>query len=238
MWAVFSRFGKIEEKNYALFLLSSAIMVWTFFSQSISQSLTSIIKNRQLIQKIYVPKLVFPIATVTSNLVNLFFFLIAYLGIALATPVGWSSTILLIIPVSLILFAMTAGIRTLLGITQCLLSRLYAPHRGPLKGALLPHAHHLSPKPLRPGDRAALKTESGRFSSPPCAGCTLLSSSPNARAVAPKHRDEPHCLPRRTAGFHSNAGEVCLLCLTLLHFLRSRFEVFRFSRRYLSKHTP
>ena len=84
-------------------------MVWTFFSQSISQSLTSIIKNRQLIQKIYVPKLVFPIATVTSNLVNLFFFLIAYLGIALATPVGWSSTILLIIPVSLILFAMTAG---------------------------------------------------------------------------------------------------------------------------------
>ena len=108
MWAVFSRFGKIEEKNYALFLLS-AIMVWTFFSQSISQSLTSIIKNRQLIQKIYVPKLVFPIATVTSNLVNLFFFLIAYLGIALATPVGWSSTILLIIPVSLILFAMTAG---------------------------------------------------------------------------------------------------------------------------------
>ena len=108
MWAVFSRFGKIEEKNYALFLLSG-IMVWTFFSQSIAQSLNSIIKNRQLIQKIYVPKLVFPIATVTSNLVNLFFFLVAYLGIALATPVGWSWTILLIVPVSLVIFAMTAG---------------------------------------------------------------------------------------------------------------------------------
>ncbi len=113
MWIVFSRFGKIEEKNYALFLLSG-IMTWTFFSQSISQSLTSIIKNRQLIQKIYIPKLVFPIATVTSNLVNLFFFLVAFLGIAIVTPVGWSTTIFLIVPVAAILYLMTVGSALLL----------------------------------------------------------------------------------------------------------------------------
>src|SRR5690242_8878386 len=50
--AVFSRVARVEEDNYALFLLS-ALMVWTFFSQSIERSLTAIIANSGLIQKIY-----------------------------------------------------------------------------------------------------------------------------------------------------------------------------------------
>lgn len=77
MWVVFSRFGKAVERNYAMFLLSG-LMTWIFFQQSVAQSLNSITKNSTLMQKIYVPKLVFPVSTVLSNLVNFFFFLVAY----------------------------------------------------------------------------------------------------------------------------------------------------------------
>ena len=73
LWLVFSKFGKVDEKNYALFLLSG-LMVWIFFSQSVTMALNSIVKQRGLIQKIYVPKVVFPIAVVISNLTNFAFF--------------------------------------------------------------------------------------------------------------------------------------------------------------------
>jgi ABC-type polysaccharide/polyol phosphate export permease len=109
MWFVFSKFGRIEEKNYALFLLS-AIMVWTFLSQSILHSLTAIVSRRSLMMRIYIPKLVFPFASVTSNLINLAFFLIAYLVIALFTPVvGWDPAIVFIVPIILMMYLMATG---------------------------------------------------------------------------------------------------------------------------------
>ena len=108
MWLVFSRFGRLDEKNYALFLLAS-LMVWVFFSQSIGSSLTSILKHRGLIDKIYLPKLVFPVALVTSNLVNLGFFLLAYLLIALCTDVGVPPTAILIIPAVIMLYMLSVG---------------------------------------------------------------------------------------------------------------------------------
>ena len=56
LWAVFSKFGRVDEENYALFLLSG-LMIWIFLSQSMTMALNSIIKQRSLIQKIYVPKM-------------------------------------------------------------------------------------------------------------------------------------------------------------------------------------
>lgn len=78
---VFSRFARIEEENYPLFLLS-ALIVWNFLAQSIDQSLNTLIQNRGLFEKIYIPKLVFPISVVLSNFVNLAFSLTAYFIIA------------------------------------------------------------------------------------------------------------------------------------------------------------
>jgi len=108
LWVVFSRFGRIEEKNYALFLLSG-FMVWTFFTQSVTQSMNSIIKNRGLMQQIYVPKIVFPIAMIASNAVNFVFFLVAYIIIAMFTNVGLSPTILMVIPVLGVTCLLAAG---------------------------------------------------------------------------------------------------------------------------------
>lgn len=108
MWFVFSRFGRIDEENYALFILSG-LMTWTFFSQSIERGQASIIANAGLIQKIYLPKLVFPVATVTSNLVNLFFFLAAYTVIAIVGGHTQTLSFFLVIPGLFMLYSLGLG---------------------------------------------------------------------------------------------------------------------------------
>lgn len=108
LWLVFSKFGKVDEKNYALFLLSG-LMVWIFFSQSVTMALNSIVKQRGLIQKIYVPKVVFPIAVVISNLTNFAFFLVAYAIIAALTPVGLSPVNIMVVPAVGMVFLLSLG---------------------------------------------------------------------------------------------------------------------------------
>lgn len=108
LWAVFSRFGRIREENYALFLLSG-LMTWTFFQQSTEQALNAVVRQRTLLQKIYVPKMVFPVTVVLSSLVNLLFFFLAYIVFAAFSGNGIPATTPLIIPVMLMLLLMSAG---------------------------------------------------------------------------------------------------------------------------------
>lgn len=113
LWAVFSKFGRVDEKNYALFLLSG-LMIWIFFSQSVTMALNSIVKQRGLIQKIYVPKIVFPISVVISNLSNFAFFILAYVSIAVFTDVGLSPVNMLILPVMGMVFLLALGLAMLM----------------------------------------------------------------------------------------------------------------------------
>ena len=83
-----SRFGK-SRKKHALFTLGHHGLDLLF---AIDFSVFDfIIKNRQLIQKIYIAQACLSDSYRYLKSGNLFFFLIAYLGIALATPVGWSA---------------------------------------------------------------------------------------------------------------------------------------------------
>lgn len=72
---VFSTVMRMQLEHYAIFLLS-VLLPWTFFSQSLSYAVESIVGNGDLIKKVAVPKLVFPIAAVISNLINLLLSLI------------------------------------------------------------------------------------------------------------------------------------------------------------------
>lgn len=56
--------------HYAIFILS-ALLPWTFFSQSLAYAAESIVSNGDLIKKVKVAKLVFPVAAVVSNMINL-----------------------------------------------------------------------------------------------------------------------------------------------------------------------
>ena len=67
---VFSTIMSFNVKHYAIFLLS-VLLPWTFFTQCLSYAVEAIVSNAELIKKVRVAKLVFPIAAVVSNLINL-----------------------------------------------------------------------------------------------------------------------------------------------------------------------
>ena len=79
---VFSTVMPIQIKHYAIFLLS-VLLPWTFFSQSLSYAAESIVGNGDLIKKVRVAKLVFPVAAVVSNMINLLLSLIPLILIVL-----------------------------------------------------------------------------------------------------------------------------------------------------------
>jgi|SRR5215831_12286958 len=84
---VFSTIMRFNIPHYAIFLLS-VLLPWTFFSQSLSYGVESIVSNGELIKKVSIPKMVFPIAAVLSNTINLFLSLIpmALLVVAMGHP--------------------------------------------------------------------------------------------------------------------------------------------------------
>ncbi|HLI62091.1 MAG TPA: ABC transporter permease [Terriglobales bacterium] len=80
---VFSTIMRFPIQHYAIFLLS-VLLPWTFFSQSLSYAVESIVSNGDLIKKVAVPKLVFPMAAVVSNIINL---LLSLIPLALLVPI-------------------------------------------------------------------------------------------------------------------------------------------------------
>ncbi len=79
---VFSTVMRIPIPHYAVFLIS-VLLPWTFFSQSLSYAADSIVGNADLIKKVRVPKLVFPVAALTSNMINFFLSMISLVFIVL-----------------------------------------------------------------------------------------------------------------------------------------------------------
>ena len=75
MTVVFATILRFGIPHYAIFLLS-VLLPWTFFAQSLSYAVESIVGNGDLIKKVSVPKMVFPVAAVVSNAINLFLSLI------------------------------------------------------------------------------------------------------------------------------------------------------------------
>src|SRR5579875_3523851 len=79
---VFSTIMGNAIQHYAIFLLS-LLLPWTFFSQSLSYAVEAIVGNGDLIKKVAIDKLVFPIAAVVSNMINLLLSMIPLILIVL-----------------------------------------------------------------------------------------------------------------------------------------------------------
>lgn len=105
--------GNGAVQNYAVYTLAG-LLFWNFFSQSTVASMNSLRGNAALLQKLPVPKVVFPVATILAGIVNLVLALVPLLLILLVTghPLRPS---LLFLPVSILLAALfTLGIGLLL----------------------------------------------------------------------------------------------------------------------------
>lgn len=52
---------KVDGINYLVYLMTG-IVLWNYFSQASNMAMTSVVENFSLINKIYIPKYVFPIS--------------------------------------------------------------------------------------------------------------------------------------------------------------------------------
>ena len=80
----FATIFRFEVENYPVYVLAG-LLFWNFFSQSIVGSMNSLRSNARLIQKLPVPRSVFPLAVVVSGVVNLLLALVPLLFILVIT---------------------------------------------------------------------------------------------------------------------------------------------------------
>lgn len=83
-YIVFSTLFRGDIPNYALYLLTG-IVCFNFFSEATSVSSESIVINTPLITKVYVPKIIYPSASIVSSAINLLLSIIPLLIVMLIT---------------------------------------------------------------------------------------------------------------------------------------------------------
>jgi len=88
----FGKLGKLpsDGKPYALFVLA-ALLPWQLFAYALTQSSNSLVAEQRLITKVYFPRLIVPVASVLSGLVD---FLVAFalllVTMAAGPRLGWA----------------------------------------------------------------------------------------------------------------------------------------------------
>ncbi len=98
---VFSTLFKSAIEHFIVYLLTG-IVVMNFFAESIGLGITSILDNAHLINKVYMPKGIYPLSRVLSSLVNLLFTLIPLFVVTIASGLPITKAMLLI-PIGLVL---------------------------------------------------------------------------------------------------------------------------------------
>jgi ABC-2 type transport system permease protein len=98
--------------NYAIYLFAGIVLV-NFFTESLSNATRSVVDNRDLIRKIYLPRELFPVSTVWVSAAHFLPQLLVLIGACLV--VGWTPSLLQLAAVVLI-FLMVAVLATGLGL--------------------------------------------------------------------------------------------------------------------------
>src|SRR5437016_3477947 len=99
----FGKLAKIPSDNVAYPIFSFAALVpWTFFAYGLSQCSNSLVGSQNLIKKVYFPRLVIPISSVLSGIVD---FLIAFGILLLMMPIFgvWPTINIIWLPVFVLL---------------------------------------------------------------------------------------------------------------------------------------
>lgn len=109
MTMVFSYIFRFQIENFPIYLLSGQL-IFSFFNESTTLMMGSIIENASIIKKVYVPKYIFPLSRILSSLVNLGFSFCAFILVFIITRAPFHWTIFLSpIPI-LYLFVFSLGV--------------------------------------------------------------------------------------------------------------------------------
>ena len=99
---------RIKVDNYLIYLITG-IIPWTFFTSSINMGLISVLSNADIIKKVYFPRIILPISTVTSCLVNFLISCLIIVLFCLGSGLGISFQILWLPLIALIQYVMLLG---------------------------------------------------------------------------------------------------------------------------------
>lgn len=112
-YVVFSNLFRFDIPNYPVYLLSG-IVLFNYMAEATSQSMSCIIQNASLINKVYMPKYIYPLARVLSCSVNFLFALIALYLVILITSVPISLSHIFILFSVFCMFLFICGLSLLL----------------------------------------------------------------------------------------------------------------------------
>jgi lipopolysaccharide transport system permease protein len=89
-----------------------ALVPWTYFSSTVSNAGMSLVGNRDLLTKIYFPRLILPIAVALSNLVDFFIGSGIFIGFMLyyKIPLGWNRLLWPVLVVLMFLLSLGLGL--------------------------------------------------------------------------------------------------------------------------------
>lgn len=94
MTLVFSYMFRYNIPNYPIFLITGQTL-FSFFNESTTMAMDSIINNSALIKKVYIPKYIFPLSRVLSSFVTFLFSLAAIVIVMIFTKTPFTPVILL-----------------------------------------------------------------------------------------------------------------------------------------------
>ncbi|MBZ0266919.1 ABC transporter permease [bacterium] len=106
---VFSHVMRVQVEHFPVFVLT-ALLPWNFFAQSVAGGAFTIIHNESLLKNVGVPRAVFPIALVTSHLVNLLLALVPLALVMLWQGVMPTPAIVVLPLAILALWSFTTGV--------------------------------------------------------------------------------------------------------------------------------
>jgi len=106
---IFKFFTPLKTENY-LFYLFSGLIIWNFFSSSVTRSTLAIISERFLLKKAAFPKETIILSIVLSNLIQLLISIILLMPVIIFIGIKINFLTLLLLPLCLILFLLfTSG---------------------------------------------------------------------------------------------------------------------------------
>ncbi len=99
LYVIFSELFRFDVENYPVYLLSGIVM-FNFFSEATTLSMNSILNNASLINKVCVPKYIYPLTRTMSSMINLLISMIPLLGAVFIAGIKPSPSFLLgVIPI-------------------------------------------------------------------------------------------------------------------------------------------
>ncbi|MCC7528983.1 MAG: ABC transporter permease, partial [Candidatus Melainabacteria bacterium] len=104
MTCVFSVLFQQSPRTFSVYIFTG-LLPWTFFCESVVAGSGSIAGAESFLKKVYIPKLFFPLVTVTTEAANFGFSIVALLILAAIAGFQYKWTCILVVPISALLFA-------------------------------------------------------------------------------------------------------------------------------------